>query len=301
MSKILQLDKSYDLYISYSWGTVNHGICGHTYEVIEYFLLLKNHMKVGILLCEDITWELFESAITDKYNVTSDELQHIKDNTIFKNRPLVVTGNNILFTDGGVKHLEKVKLYFNNILMFACGNKEIKDNNKDNVYVLQDDRVYEPVKKNGINYKKKILFSRFKGLSQEEDVIMLYGTKNCRDINDDTYEQLTEHYDKPFIVLTNEENSQPDTKRMKFLSLPVENLFEKFSTYVYTPVARHFDCSPRFIAECKFYNKEVIYYNIDYWEEDLGLLWRKQDIDHDFASIHLTENDEIINIVKGLL
>lgn len=300
MSKILQLDKSYDLYISYSWGTVNHGICGHTFEVIEYFLLLKNHMKVGILLCEDITWETFEAAIIDKYNITQDELLHIKENTIFKNRPMVVTGNNILFTDGGVVNLSRVKLYFNNVLMFACGNKEIKDNDKENVYILQDDRVYEPVKLNGINYKKKILFSRFKALSKEEDVIMLYGTKNCRGIKDDTYEQLLEKYEKPFIVL-GDTNTLPDVNRMTSLSLPVKNLFEKFSTYVYTPVARHFDCSPRFIAECKFYKKEVIYYDIDYWEEDLGLKWRKQDIDTDFSALHLTDNDDIINIIKGLL
>ena len=49
------------------------------------------------------------------------------------------------------------------------------------------------------------------------------------------------------------------------------------------------------------YNKKVIYHNIDYWEEDHGLRVRKWDIDNDFDSLHLKDNDNIIEILKGII
>jgi hypothetical protein len=67
--------------------------------------------------------------------------------------------------------------------------------------------------------------------------------------------------------------------------------------FYYTKVNKKFDCSPRFIAECEYYNKEVVYL-IDYLEEDKGLFWRKYDIENNFKSIFLNENDEIIKIIK---
>lgn len=295
MSKIVQLNPEYNLWLSYSWSDNNHGICGHTYEVIDYYHILKNHFKVGILLCEDIDWETFELSIKSKYNFTDIELQDIKDNTIFNNRPNLIKGSNILFTDGGVVNMESVTLLFNNIFYFACGNKEIKDNDKDNVYILQDDRVYEPVKRNGINYKKRILFDRLKPIGDSKDQVLLYATKNCRHISDFT------DYTKYGKIIAIVNSIQKSVSGIEFLMPPVDNIFEQFNTYVYTPIPRKWDCSPRFIAECKHYGKKVIYHNIDYWEEDHGLRVRKWDIDNDFDSLHLKDNDDIIEILKGVI
>jgi len=295
LSKIVQLNSEYDLWLSYSWSDNNHGICGHTYEVIDYYHILKNHFKVGILLCEDIDWETFELSIKSKYNFTDIELQNIKDNTVFNNRPNLIKGSNILFTDGGVVNMESVTLLFNNIFYFACGNKEIKDNDKDNVYILQDDRVYEPVKRNGINYKKRILFDRLKPIGDSKDRVLLYATKNCRHISDFT------DYTKYGKIIAIVNSIQKSVSGIEFLMPPVDNIFEQFNTYVYTPIPRKWDCSPRFIAECKHYGKKVIYHNIDYWEEDHGLRVRKWDIDNDFDSLHLKDNDDIIEILKGVI
>lgn len=299
MSKILSLDE-HDLYLTYSWSTTNHGICGHTYEVIEYFWILRNHFDVGILLAEDITSNMFKMAIKDKYNYSESEIELIMSCTIFNNRPRLVKGKNILFTDGGVVNNKKNILLFDNIFYFACGNKEVKDNNEDNTYILQDDRVYEPVKKNGINYKKKILFNRLKQINETPDnKIMLYGTENCRLIPGDDLKKLLNEYPKDeFLYLSN--NPLDLQQRVQQMTLPVKDLFSKFSTYVYTPVPRHFDCSPRLIAECKWYNRKVIYWNIDYLSEDRGLYWRRFDIEEDFDSINLKEDDQIINILGGI-
>ena len=297
MSKITQLDSSYDLWLSYTWSSNNHDICGHTFEVVDYFYILQHTLKVGILLCEDIDWPTFESSIRSKYSFSEDEIAYIKSNTVFSNRPTLVKGKNILFTDGGVVNMQSVTLLFDNIFYFACGNKEIKDNTKSNVWILQDDRVYDPVKRNGINYKKKILFDKLKTINASKDAVLVYATKNCRNL--DSYEELSQ-YGNNILAITNKENKPNDIQGVTFVIPPVAELFEQFTTYVYTPVKRKWDCSPRFIAECKYYGKQVIYHNIDYWDTDLGLYWRKWDIDNNFESLFLTKDDEIVAIVKRI-
>ncbi len=85
--------------------------------------------------------------------------------------------------------------------------------------------------------------------------------------------------------------------------MPVKNIFEKLNSYIYTPTRDKFDCSPRFIAECRFYNKDVIYHDINenYLKIDTGLQYRKYDIENDFKSINLEENDDIIEIIQSII
>lgn len=298
MSKIVKLDPSYSLWLSYTWSNNNHGICGHTFEVIDYYYILKDHFKVGILIGEDMEWSTFESSIRSKYNFTDSELADIKSNTVFHNRPKLLVGRNILFTDGGIVNLENVTLFFDNVFLFACGNKEIKDNHLDNWYILQDDRVYEHVKVNGINYKKRILFDKLKSIGPSKDRALVYATKNCRHL--DSFDELRQ-YGKDILAITNKENLPEPIEGFEFVIPPVENLFEQFTSYIYTPVTRKWDCSPRFIAECKYYGKEVIFHNIDYWDDDHGLRIRQWDIENDFDSLRLTPNDEIVTILKDII
>lgn len=298
MSKIVNLNDDCDLWITYSWSKNNHGVCGHIYEVIDYFYILKNYFKVGILLCEEIDWTLFERCIKSKYNFNVEEIEEYKKNTFFTKRPSLLKGKNILFTDGGVVNTSSVTLLFDNIFYFACGNKEIKNNNRDNVWILQDDRVYEPVIKNGINYKKKILFDKLQVIESSLDARLIYITKNCRSM--DNFDELLQ-YGNNILAITNEENKPKEKLGFRFLIPPVDKLFEKFSTYIYTPIERKWDCSPRFIAECKYYNKKVIYHKIDYWKEDLGLYWRKWDIENNFNSLFLKIDDPIVEIFKQII
>jgi len=301
-AKILQLDQAnYDLWLTYSWSDNNHGICGHTFEVIDYYFFLKDYLRVGILLAEDIDAETFVSAIEDKYDVTDQEIQDILKDTVFSNRPTLVRGNYILFTDGGAKALERVTLLFKKVFYFACGNFEIKDNKNKNLFILQDDRIYEKCL-NSINYVKKINFKKYKKLKEKaEDNVLIYGTKNCRHIEYDMYFEIMELFpDSNFICLTSKENrpSLP-SKRFSFPEMPVKNLFLRFNTYVYTPVPRKFDCSSRLLAECKFYNKKVHFFMIDYWDQDKGLYWRNWDIQHQFEKLFLDHGDEIVEILRS--
>jgi len=291
MSAIVKLENK-DLWLTYSWSNNNHGICGHTYEVIDYWYILKDKMNVGIVLCEDIDSDTLFKAVRCRYNFNTLEISELENSVVFHNRPKILTGGSkILFTDGGIVNMSNVTLLYDKIYYMACGNKQVKDNNKDNVYILQDDRVYERVKKNGIHYVKKILFDKLKKPRGQLNNTLVYGTKNCRHIED--YSDL--HQYGNLLIVTNKENKP---KGLVSLQPPVPDIFRLFKTYVYTPVARKWDCSPRFLAECVYFNKEVIFHNIDYWEEDHGLRVRWDDIQNNFESLYLKEDDPIIEILN---
>ena len=313
--KYLTLDKSYDLYISMTWsGDTNHGVSGHLYEIIEYYQLLKNHFKVGILICEDLTWEIIKKAIITKYNLNNKEINDIKDNTIFAYRPKYVVGKNILFVDGGFTRTMLrygVALLFKNIFSFRCSNLDYHYNLPyKNITLLQDNRIYNDKDNDiSINYKKKIKFDIFKDIKNSiTDTALLYITTNCRKLCDDNIiDTIVQYKFNSYIILSDDNkryrNKFKIFKNLYFPEMPVENIFEKFTTFIYTPTKNKFDCSPRFIAECKFYNKNVIYDEIDnnYLEIDTGLKYRKYDIKHNFESITLKDNDDIIEIIKNII
>ena len=317
MSKILHLDRSVDLYLSMTWNIKgqNHGICGHIYELIDYYLLLDEFFDVRILLCEDINWGILLAAITDKYDLSEDIINKIKSHTIFYDRPERLEGKNILFVDGGLKrslYNRGIQLAFDNLLSFKCSKFDtFYDIDYKNLTALQDTRVYnDDDYLTAVEYKKKINFDRYKPLADiKTNTALIYITKNCRLISDVDLFKITHKYKfDRYIILT----SSPYTytkkfshlKRFSFPQMPVANIFSKFDTYIYTPTRSDlkFDCSPRFIAECKFYNKDVIYHDIDddYLEEDTGLKWRRYDVENDFDSICLKRNDHIVDVVRSL-
>lgn len=272
-----------DLVITYSWSDNNHGICGHTFEVIDYYLLLSKHMSVEILLAEDITIETFKKAIVSKYKLSDRTLKKMLDDTTVQNRPQLLKGNKILFTDGGMM-ITHYTLLFEEVFIFGCGDKRIielcfKYN------VLLDWRVYGEF---GINYVKKVDLKSLRKPSKSDNKTLLYLTSNCRSISPELLERLNIYHDL-FIV------SNVDIDGYDVYTPPVENIFEKFSKYVYTPINRKFDCSPRFIAECDYFGKTIVY-EVAYL--DLGLEFRKKDIKE--GIVQLEDDDPIINIIKGI-
>lgn len=313
--RYLKLDNSYDLFISMTWSKdTNHGVSGHLYEIIEYYQLLKNHYKVGILICEDLSWDVIDKAISTKYKLNLTEREHIKNNIVFAYRPKYVTGKNILFVDGSFTRTMLgygVVLLFKNIFSFRCSNKDFHYNLPyKNIKLLQDNRVYNDEDNEiSINYKKKIKFNIFKDLkSPSENAALLYITSNCRKLCDDHIIDIIVQYKfDNYVILSNKNEEYKKRfkyfKNIYFPTMPVKNIFEKFDTYIYTPTKDSFDCSPRFIAECEHYNKNIIYHQIDnnYLEIDRGLKYRKYDIRNNFESITLQDNDDIIEIIKNII
>ena len=146
-----------------------------------------------------------------------------------------------------------------------------------------------------INYKKNINFNLYKDYDYVNDkslvpvprhTFLVYATGNCRDITKanktlaiDTYQEIIDtitSYNTPLLkeVLmlgTNPmdplQSIEPAHRFKKagisitFVfenSLPIDNLFELFDTYIYTPTAKNWDCSSRLIPECRKFNKDLL-------------------------------------------
>jgi len=299
MSKLVILDKAYDLFLAYSWGSVSQGVSGHLYECIEYYHILKKHMKVGILMCKsELTADAIRTAVEDKYDFTEYEVNELLSDVHFFDSPKILKGNNLLLVDGNFTKLRDIHLLFKNIMAFPCNDKRFACMN--NVKAFLDKRIYEDCIQHS-NYVKKILFSRYKKINDTGSTAnLVYNTKGPRYLSNEIYLELEHQYIGNFLVVTNVETNHA-SDRITFAEPPIKDLFKNFGTYIYTPTLRKFDCSPRFIAECKWYGKQVIYHNIDYWDVDKGLYWRKHDMDNDFESIMLKEDDPIIDLVRGVI
>jgi len=296
------LPKQYDVWISYSWSeTCSHGVSGHIYEIVDYYFILKDELNIGIAFFDDMTVDVFRQCIIDKYDFTEDEIEHIISNTYFYNKPSKVYCKNILLVDGGTISIEKI--IARNIIMFACGDMRLQDHMDNRVTVLQDFRVYGSLCKNSIDYKKKILFDKLIPYDEESDAYLIYATKNCRYMEIADILDLKDKYgkDSKYILISTEPEKYTDIQNVESVKPPVKELFNRFGTYVYTPVGKKMDCSPRFIAECKYLGKNVEYYNIDYWDIDRGLYWRVWDINNDWNSIFLTKDDTILGILNEII
>jgi hypothetical protein len=285
----------YDFVITYSWNC-NDPISGHTFEAIEYFFIISSKFKVAIFFGADISWSDIETVIIDKYDFSSSEINFIKNNSFFFFHPLLLKANNILVVDGAISSISP-HLCASNVFFFACGDLSVKHNIKSNYFILQDNRIYDDVSVNGIHYIKKILFSRFKKIINYSNNILIYSTFACRDISLDYIDSLnTKFPDSNFLLLTNSNNIKINLPS-NFTSgvVPFKNLFSSFSSFLYSPLPFKFDCSPRFIAECNFYSKNV-FFDIDY--SDKGLFFRRYDIDNNFNSLFLDYSDPIFHIIN---
>jgi len=316
MKSIFKLNKNYDIFLSLTWENGHeHGISGHIYEIIDYFYILNKTFKVGIFFGESINnWSEFKKLILQKYNFSDLELKDYKNNTFYYNRPEIITGKNILFVDGALKARfvnNGTILNFKNILSFKCSNhcNHTLFDIPYKVQLLSDLRVYSEIipeeNKIALHYIKKILFEKYKQIDKckVNKTAMLYITSNCRYITDKLLTDITNRYNfEKYIVITNKPEKYINYRdgRVEFIKPGIDKLFEKFNTYIYTPIDGKFDCSPRLIAECKYYNKDVIYHNIDneYLKIDSGLRVRRSDVDTNFKTLFLNNKDPIVGILN---
>lgn len=285
----LALLNKYDITLTSSWET-NHGISGHLFEMIEYFYHLRFHKGINacILIAEDISQEEFKQALI-KYSFNSEELQAFEEHVHYHFHPLVVIANDMIFVDGSLRTLNADLLCKRKIFL-RCSEEEFLDKAD---LVLQDYDLYDPLP-NSVDYKKKILFEKFSSIKESDNAAMFYSTSNSRMLSYDDLISLTTKYDfYKYIIITNKEFETPSN--VELLMSPVPNLWERFNTYIYTDLTAKtkFDCSSRFIAECKFYNKNVIY---DAQRVDKGLAVRRKDLEEGIEKISLKENDDITTL-----
>lgn len=287
LSNLVNL-KHYDIVLTTSFE-FKYGVCGHLFEMIDYYYAIKTFtdLKPCILLSDGTTLAEFHSSVQFKYQdlIVEDVIEHPY--------PKVILAQNLLIVDGSPR-LRDAEIFAENIFMFRCSETDFKSMSKYTAkkWLLQDFEIYDERYDdiNVIDYKKKILFSKYKPLSNSvSDTAMYYLTTACRAMTQQELESnIQKHGFKNYIVLTND----PSQYQMDHVyQVPLDNMWEKFSTYVYTPIPRKMDCSSRFILECLHYGKNVIF-DIDYYDKALEV--RRKD---GLNGTSLEANDDFLKLL----
>lgn len=302
------IDQSYDVVLTYS-PIIE--ITGHIFECFDYYLFLKhNNYKVGILFFSGLHIDKLKIAWESKYNIN---FSYVKNDLILSTSPMH-NGEKVFYkfgdktvvilTDGNYPALDyyNIILVTRRLLAFRCQDFSNTPPifHKQLIY-LQDNRVYN--KDNyfqTINYIKKIPIEYYKKANRiKQNVGMMYVTYVCRKVTSDIilkYHKLSGCDSTILIVpfVINEYNNIPNVTQVV---APVRDLFNQFDIYIYTPIQRQFDCSPRLITECFFQNKQVIK-QLDYY--DIGLETRYNDCVNNLQSLELKKDDDILKIIEKM-
>lgn len=304
---IVNIDPSYDVVLTFS--PINE-ITGHIFECFDYYLFLRNHYKVGILFLGSISEEKLRNVFNDKYIFDYDDIK--KDIVVIcqeelKTKKMFTFGKNtiVLLCDGNIQQLQLygIHLICKTLLGFLCAEKEESYVNSGshykNIIYLKDYRIYP---KNeffrSIDYVKKLPFEYYRKSNKEFDNTgMMYVTYACRKI---TPQVIREYHEmsgcsRTILVVPYKLPEYEGIFDVEQIEAPVENFFERFDTYIYTPVQRKFDCSPRLVTECFFHGKSVMI-NLNY--VDIGLQTRYDDCRRDLESVNLKDGDGILKIIE---
>ena len=249
-------------------------VSGHIFEVFDYYFILKqNNINVKCLIPEAVDKNFIIDFLKNHYSV-----DFCIDDIFTGYNYTAVKAEKILVTDGSFYFLKNNNFITKQIYAFACGDAFFNPRETpQNIKLLADHKIYPNL---GINYTKKVLpyLSHIEGSRPFAHV-----TKNCRSLNEYQIKQLVEEY--PNIMMYSDYLNHPNVVRN-----PIKNF--EFSEYVYTPIMRHFDCSPRLVIECQILGIPFTLWNIDY--EDPGLERRLED----YKQFILKEDDEILRILN---
>lgn len=297
------VDKKYDVILTYS-PIIE--ITGHIFECFDYYLFLSQYCKVGILFFSPLKLDklkiMWESKYTVNFNDIVDDLIFIEGfNTEFK----IVNFNKdtkVIITDGNIKSLEENRIFLvaKQLYGFLCeyDNYHKMKLNKNIIY-LQDYRVYGKNKYfESIDYVKKLPFKFYKKSTKIFDNTgMIYMTYVCRKVTPEViqYYHALSKCDKTYLIVPYKLPEYDNIDGVMQVEAPLDDFFNKFDTYIYTPVNRKFDCSPRLVTECFMQGKKVIK-ELDYY--DIGLETRYNDCITNLESLNLTTHDNILDILE---
>lgn len=302
---MIKIDSSYKVILTHS---PIYEITGHIFECFDYYLFLKQYCKVGILFFDGLSLDQLKIAFESKYNISFNA---IIDNIIFipldpknRNYQTIVFGNQtvVILTDGHIKSLNhrKIILAATRLFGFLCEYDEFEKQlfNK-NITYLADYRIYGKLRYfKSIDYVKKLPFKFYKKCNNTSlNRGMMYTTYVCRMITPEIILQYHEmsKCSQTLLVVPYAKPEYNNLPGIIQVVAPVDDFFNKFDTYIYTPVARRFDCSPRLLTECFMLGKKVIC-DVNY--SDAGLDIRYNDCISNLDSLNLTSTDSILDILE---
>jgi len=300
--------------------------CGHLFECIEYYYLFKTEyvaelgrpMRPAIYLAYDnFTKDDLRKIVENKYCFTPAEVDNLLEDTLIETISEFTDKkiqdfrevNTVVFVEGyDLVQIRKKSIFFvaNNIIAIRCTIAEEDYGELDfplsTFKVLQDFRIYGDALHSfkTKHHIKKLLFNKLKLFKYlEPNTAFMYLSTDCRELPEDYVEKTLNKYpqfSKIYVsVLDKESFKHLETDRVKFLTPPIKNFHGLFETMIYMPVGRKFDCSSRLIPECVYYNKKIIYHDIDY--VDKGLEIRKKDCTSLFNNLYLDREDNLFKEV----
>lgn len=301
---MIDIDDSYDVILTYS-PIVE--ITGHVFECFDYWLALRSRYKVGIMFLAGMSIDQLQIAWESKYTISFDE---VRDSIIMIN-DASYSGSHIyrfgkhtvvILCDGNIRALQDRKILFatSKMIGFLCGVhqfEQVKMNTK--IIYLQDERIYGKNKYfKSINYVKKLPFKYYKRVeAPHQNIGMLYVTYACKKVTPQVIQDY--HYrsgcSKSILVVPYKLDEYEGLDDIEQIIAPVQDFFAKFDTYIYTPVERKFDCSPRLVTECFLQDHDVM---IDLPYVDIGLQTRYNDCKENLSSLNLTNDDQIFGIIE---
>lgn len=305
---MIHIDSSYEVILTYS-PIIE--ITGHIFECFDYYLYLRNFYKTGIIFFDGLPREQLKIVFETKYCIKFEEIE--KDLFLipkkdYSSNTILKFGKNtfVLLTDGNIESLDYNKIFFatNKLYGFLCEEQKVptkKINHR--ITYLQDYRIYGDSKYfESINYVKKIPFDYYKEIRERDfdNTGLMYITYVCRKV---TREVIDEYHkksgcDKTILLVPFKIKEYDSINNVIQIQAPLSDFFEKFDTYIYTPVQRKFDCSPRLITECIFYKKRI-FLDLDY--VDIGLQTRYNDAVTNLDSLNLNNDVDILRIIDGEL
>ena len=306
---IVKIDEKYDVILTFS--PINE-ITGHIFECFDYYLFLRNYFKVGILFLGSIGEEKLKNVFNDKYIVDFDDIRHdiiiVPENEL-KTKKMYTFGKNtvVILCDGNIHQLQLygIHLITRKLLGFLCAEKEESYVDKISMYkhitYLKDYRIYSNNNYfKSYNYVKKLPFQYYKKSNRVFDNTgMMYVTFACRKITPAVIKEYHEMSGckKTLLVVPYKLSEYDNIDDVEQIEAPLSDFFNRFDTYIYTPVQRKFDCSPRLVTECFLHNKQIML-NVNY--VDLGLQTRYNDCKQDLNNVNLQNNDKIIDIINEI-
>jgi len=258
----------------YHW---NNRLTGSVINLFEYFLAIYEHNKEAEIIFIDgnvmDTKELIK-IVYDRYDV--DDLKGFENNIRIVSRYKLMAEQfkNVLILDYGTINKTRGFISPENLVVISEKHTDEPDFffRKDLYNVTYYGEM--PFHYRDREYRMKFLFDRYKKLKSVDDAIFLTSPHN----HDFSFIKDIKLPDKPIIYKTRNHR---------------ENLFEKFNTYVYYHADTWFDPHPRLFVESKFYNKDIIYFNIPKIID--GSYYRYNDVlENGIKDRNMTKNDEVI-------
>jgi len=218
-------------------------------------ILLDNNKDVNLVVNGDINELIL--ILKSKYIIKDIYIKNIKKynfevlENLFIYSPIILNNIHQDVLESPIKYKNLFDSQKNVKYVVFAKNKEFHEHScrflKHNYTTLSDNELYGT---NYQNFYKKIYFNIYKPVNVVEYRVLFNGASNMKFQN--AYRYWLKSNIKNYIFL-----SYISKEGLNNTAPPVKNLMEKFDKYYYCK--DFFDEAPRFIQECFYYNKKIIY------------------------------------------